>query len=329
VEATVRVVNPSAVGQREVELRLRSTITAHSNSGYEVLCNVNTNPNYGIQIVRWFGPLESFDYIGGTGALNCVNGDVLRATIAGNPPTITVWRNGVQVLQGTDRFANPPTTGSPGIGFWNNGATNADYGFSLFTALDGDTGGSGAPPSAPTGLMVALGTTASQLRLSWTDAATNEDGFKVERKTGVNGTYGQLATVVANSTGYVDAAVTAGTTYCYRVQAYNTTGDSAYSNEACATPASATLYTVSVAKSGSGSGTVASSPAVLDCGSTCSVSVAYGTTLALSATPVTGSTFTGWSGGGCSGTGSCILVVSGNTSVTATFSRIRWRHRTR
>ena len=152
-EATVRIVNASSVGSREVELRLRSTVTAHSNSGYEVLCNVNTSPSWGIQIVRWFGPLGSYDYIATGPALNCVNGDVIRATIAGNPPTITVWRNGVQVLQGTDRFANPPTTGSPGIGFWNRGATNADYGFSYFSATDGGTVGSGLPPSAPIDLI--------------------------------------------------------------------------------------------------------------------------------------------------------------------------------
>ena len=153
-EATVRIVNPSSVGQREVELRLRSAVTAHSNSGYEVLCNVDTNPDYGIQIVRWFGPLGSFDYIASSPALKCVNGDVIRATIAGNPPTITVWRNGVQVLQGTDRFANPPTTGSPGVGFWNIGATNVDYGFSHFSATDGDTSGSVLPPTTPSGLVV-------------------------------------------------------------------------------------------------------------------------------------------------------------------------------
>ena len=153
-EAAVRVVSPSSVGHREVELRLRSTVTAHSNSGYEVLCNVNTNQGYGMQIVRWFGPLGSYDYIAASPPLNCVNGDVIRATIAGNPPTITVWRNGVQVLQGTDRFANPPTTGRPGIGFWNRGATNAEYGFAHFSATDGDTVGSLLPPEAPHSLTV-------------------------------------------------------------------------------------------------------------------------------------------------------------------------------
>jgi hypothetical protein len=136
-QATVRIVTPSAVGQREVELRLRSTITAHACAGYEILCNVVTNPSYGIQIVRWNGALNSYTYLGNTPALHCVDGDVLKATIQGSPPTITVWLNGTMKLQATDANPSPPTTGSPGIGFWNEGATSAEYGFSAFSAHDG------------------------------------------------------------------------------------------------------------------------------------------------------------------------------------------------
>jgi len=160
---------------------------------------------------------------------------------------------------------------------------------------------------------------AATLTLTWADASSNEDGFKVERKTGSTGAYGQLASVAANTTGYVDGAVTAGTTYCYRVRAYNSAGDSAYTNEACAAPVSATLYTVAVTKAGAGSGTVASSPSAINCGSTCSASVASGTSVALSATPASGSTFTGWTGA-CTGTGGCALVVNANKSLTATFA---------
>jgi uncharacterized repeat protein (TIGR02543 family) len=167
-------------------------------------------------------------------------------------------------------------------------------------------------------LMALTPASATTLTLGWTDASTNEDGFKVERKTGSTGAYGQLATLGVDSTGYVDGSVTAGTTYCYRVRAYNSAGDSAYSNEACAAPASATLYTVTVGKGGTGSGTVASSPTGITCGSDCSESYASGTSVALSATPATGATFTGWSGA-CTGTGSCAFVVEANTSVTATF----------
>ena len=160
---------------------------------------------------------------------------------------------------------------------------------------------------------------AAELTVTWSDASTNEDGFKLERKTGTAGSYAQIATLPANTTGYVDTAVTAGTTYCYRVRAYNAAGDSAYSNEDCAAPVSATLYPVTVEKAGTGSGTVTSSPSAINCGSTCSASIGNGTSVALSATPAAGSTFTGWTGA-CTGTGGCAFVVNGTKSVTATFT---------
>src|SRR2546428_1381602 len=68
---------------------------------------------------------------------------------------------------------------------------------------------------------------AAQLGASWTDNSTNEDGFKIERMTGTTGTFAQVATVGAHTTAYTDPNLTAGTTYCYRVRAYNTAGDSA------------------------------------------------------------------------------------------------------
>src|SRR5262245_33382761 len=76
---------------------------------------------------------------------------------------------------------------------------------------------------------------AAQLSLKWTDTATNENGFKVERKAGTNGTYAQIAAIGANTTGYADTTATGGATYCYRVRAFNAAGDSAYTNEACGT----------------------------------------------------------------------------------------------
>jgi PASTA domain/Divergent InlB B-repeat domain len=77
--------------------------------------------------------------------------------------------------------------------------------------------------------------------------------------------------------------------------------------------------TLSVAKSGGGSGTVTSSPAGIDCGSTCSHSYTFGTTVTLTATPATGSAFSGWSGA-CSGTGSCSTTMDQARSVTASFT---------
>lgn len=78
--------------------------------------------------------------------------------------------------------------------------------------------------------------------------------------------------------------------------------------------------TLRVTKSGTGSGRVTSSPSGIDCGSTCSRSFSSGTNVTLTATPSTGSTFAGWSGGGCAGTGTCALTLNSSTTVTATFN---------
>ena len=80
-------------------------------------------------------------------------------------------------------------------------------------------------------------------------------------------------------------------------------------------PASATL---TVTRTGSGS--VSSAPAGIQCGSTCSETVTAGASVALTAVPANGSLFSGWSGGGCSGTGTCTLTVNSNTTVAATFT---------
>ncbi len=77
-------------------------------------------------------------------------------------------------------------------------------------------------------------------------------------------------------------------------------------------------FSLSVSKSGSGTGTVSSSPVGIDCGSTCSHSFDYGTSVDLAATAGGNSTFTGWSGA-CSGTGTCTVSMTQTRSVTATF----------
>ena len=82
-----------------------------------------------------------------------------------------------------------------------------------------------------------------------------------------------------------------------------------------------TPVTLSVTKSGAGAGTVSSAPAGITCGADCSESVAPGAQLTLTASPATGSTFAGWSGG-CSGTGTCTVTVNAATAVTATFNLV-------
>lgn len=74
---------------------------------------------------------------------------------------------------------------------------------------------------------------AATLSLNWTDTSTNEDGFTIERKADVTGTFTYVTSVGPNIHFYVDSSLVDGLTYCYRVQAYNAAGVSPYSNEAC------------------------------------------------------------------------------------------------
>ncbi len=84
----------------------------------------------------------------------------------------------------------------------------------------------------------------------------------------------------------------------------------------------ATQVLTVVPTGGTGTGTVTSSPIGIDCGATCSASFAPDTQVTLTAAPAAGSTFTGWSGG-CSGSSlTCVVTMSGPTSVTATFALI-------
>ncbi len=107
---------------------------------------------------------------------------------------------------------------------------------------------------------------AAQLTLSWTDASDNEDGFAIERKTGTSGTFARVASVGSNISTYTDASLASSTTYCYRVNAFNTAGNSPYTNEICGTTLAAS-FTLTLNRSGNG--TVTSSPAGINCGSDC------------------------------------------------------------
>jgi glucose/arabinose dehydrogenase len=79
-------------------------------------------------------------------------------------------------------------------------------------------------------------------------------------------------------------------------------------------------FALTVLRAGTGTGTVASSPAGISCGTSCSQTFGAGAVVTLTATPTAGSVFTGWSGGGCSGTGTCVVTVAAATTVTATFT---------
>ena len=90
------------------------------------------------------------------------------------------------------------------------------------------------PPAAPSNL-AATAPSSSDIELSWTDNATDENGFKIERSPGGNTGWVQVAEVGSNITNTTNTGLTAGTSYFYRVGAFNDAGDSGYSNVASAT----------------------------------------------------------------------------------------------
>jgi hypothetical protein len=94
-------------------------------------------------------------------------------------------------------------------------------------------GGTGTTINAPSGLKV-VATSTSTISLSWADNSSNETGFDIERKLGLAGSYVTVYLLAANSTLCTDTGLVNGTTYYYRVRAYNATINSAYSNEVSA-----------------------------------------------------------------------------------------------
>jgi len=86
-----------------------------------------------------------------------------------------------------------------------------------------------------------------------------------------------------------------------------------------ATTSSGGQVALTVTKAGAGSGTVTSGPAGISCGATCTANFNAGTAVTLTATPASGSAFSGWSGGGCTGSGTCTVTLNAATTVTATF----------
>ncbi|PKV49253.1 putative secreted protein (Por secretion system target) [Aquimarina sp. MAR_2010_214] len=116
-------------------------------------------------------------------------------------------------------------------------ARGTSYGYSLHEFEVYGTIGEGTAPKAPTNLSATV-VSKSQIDLSWTDNANDEDLFRIERS--ANGTSGwtSVGTTTANATSYSDTGLTANTTYHYRVRAESATGNSSYSNPVNATTSS-------------------------------------------------------------------------------------------
>jgi len=137
--ATVHSVAPNDACYQEVELRLRSAIAPHGNTGYEVAYKLSVSPNAYLIIVRWNGALGDFTYLLDErgSRFGAGDGDVVSASVIGN--VITAYKNGVEMGRAVDTTY---AAGSPGMGFNLENApdgcrgTNGNYGFTDFAAAE-------------------------------------------------------------------------------------------------------------------------------------------------------------------------------------------------
>jgi len=102
------------------------------------------------------------------------------------------------------------------------------------------TSSAAAAPTPPSDLS-ATALSSSQIKLLWSDRSSDEQGFRISRRTDIDTTWKDIATVGAGATTYTNAGLAAGTRYYYRVRAFNSYGDSVNSTSASAVTSGGTL----------------------------------------------------------------------------------------
>jgi hypothetical protein len=175
-------------------------------------------------------------------------------------------------------------------------------------------------PAVPTNVAATLG--AGQATVSWvapaSDGGSAITGYDVTRYVG-GVAYGTSSVGVVTQT--TVSGLTNGTTYTFRVAARNAAGTGAKSDDSNPVTLIATRLTLTVTKSGAGAGTVTSSVGGINCGAICAVDFGQGTSITLTASASSGSTFAGWSGA-CAGTSSCIVTIDAVKTATARFDQV-------
>jgi hypothetical protein len=101
-------------------------------------------------------------------------------------------------------------------------------------------GAPATPPAPPTGA-AATALSASALRVTWTDASTDEGSFELERATSEGGPFTSIATLAAGTTRFDSTGLAPSTAYFFRVRATNAAGASSWSSTATATTQAAAL----------------------------------------------------------------------------------------
>jgi hypothetical protein len=141
----IHSINQTNLIYEEVELRLRSTITAHVNSGYELNFRCTHDGTQYTQLVRWNGALGDFTILadnptaqGGGTFPGVFDGDTVYAEIVGTVITWKITHSGTTTTFSyeTSSDSSKFSSGAPGLGFFlgAGSATNSDYGFTSYTA---------------------------------------------------------------------------------------------------------------------------------------------------------------------------------------------------
>lgn len=110
--------------------------------------------------------------------------------------------------------------------------------YSAFSSVACATTPAPPVPPAPTSAD-AKPANSTTVDVTWVDRSTNEDGFRIERSLDAGSTWPSARMLGTNQTSFRDAGLTSEEVVCYRVTAFNASGDSPPSNVDCTTPPAA------------------------------------------------------------------------------------------
>lgn len=127
---------------------------------------------------------------------------------------------------------NPNATNIAAVGTFNTTSITGTFSFNWYgTPITGTVSITKQNPVAAPSNPSLNENPPRTVNLSWTDNASNETGYRIERKTMPAGNWAQIGTTAANTSSYQDATVLPETQYSYRIAGYSSSTESEFSNE--------------------------------------------------------------------------------------------------